>query len=147
MDREIEPLLTMAITVDYPGRPGVLDDVRFTMARGEIAGLIGASGSGKSTLALAIPRLIALRGGTVHGSIQFDGRELLACREGELRRIRGKEIGLVLQSPMSSLNPVLRIETQLREVWRAQLATAFCRCSSAWACLPTPSSCGATPGN
>src|SRR4051794_23292213 len=70
-DREVEPLLTMAVSVDYPGRRGVLDDVRFTMARGEIAGLVGASGSGKSTLALTIPRLIALRGGTIHGSIRF----------------------------------------------------------------------------
>jgi peptide/nickel transport system ATP-binding protein len=121
----IDPLLTLAVSVDYPGRTAVLDDVRFTMARGEIAGLIGASGSGKSTLALAIPRLLELRGGTVHGSIRFDGRDLMNCRERELRRIRGKEIALVLQSPMSALNPALRIETQLREVWRAHAETPW----------------------
>jgi ABC-type glutathione transport system ATPase component len=117
--REIEPLLAVDISVDYPNRPAVLDGVRFELARGEIAGLIGASGSGKSTLALAVMRLLELRGGRIRGSIRFDGRELMACGAGELRRIRGQEIGLVLQSPMSSLNPALRIETQLREVWRA----------------------------
>ena len=116
---EIEPLLDVAISADYPGRRAVLDDLRFTLARGEIAGLTGASGSGKSTLALAIPRLLELRGGVLRGSIRFDGRELMTCSQRELRRIRGKEIALVMQSPMSALNPALRLETQLREVWRA----------------------------
>jgi len=119
MDRAVEPLLSVALTADYPGRPGVLDGVSFSIARGEIAGLIGPSGSGKSTVALAVMRLLELRGGRVRGSIRLDGRELMDCRTSELRRIRGKEIGLVLQSPMASLNPALRIETQLREAWRA----------------------------
>jgi ABC-type glutathione transport system ATPase component len=119
-DRQIDaPLLEADISVDYPGRPGVLEGVRFTIGHGEIAGLIGESGSGKSTLALAVMRLLDLRGGTVRGSIRFLGRDLIDCRAKELRAIRGKEIGLVLQSPMSALNPALRIETQLREVWRA----------------------------
>jgi peptide/nickel transport system ATP-binding protein len=119
MDREVEPLLAVNVTADYPGRPRVLDAVRFAIGRGEIAGLIGASGSGKSTVALAVMRLLDLRGGAVHGSIRFDGRELMGLDAGEMRRIRGKEIGLVLQSPMAALNPALRIETQLREAWRA----------------------------
>jgi ABC-type glutathione transport system ATPase component len=114
-----EPLLAVDISVDYPGRPGILEDVRFTIGRGEIAGLIGESGSGKSTLALAVMRLLDLRGGEVRGSIRFDGTDLMECDAKALRAIRGKEIGLVLQSPMSALNPALRIETQLREVWRA----------------------------
>jgi peptide/nickel transport system ATP-binding protein len=116
---EVDPLLSVSVSVDYPGRRSVLDEVRLTIARGEITGLVGPSGSGKSTLSLAIPRLLELRGGNVRGSILFDGRELMSCSQGELRRIRGKEIGLVLQSPISALNPVLRLETQLREVWRA----------------------------
>jgi ABC-type glutathione transport system ATPase component len=116
------PLLEADISVDYPGRPGVLDGVRFSIGRGEIAGLIGESGSGKSTLALAILRLLDLRGGRVRGSIRFENRDLLQCDTKALRAIRGKEIGLVLQSPMTALNPALRIETQLREVWRAHAA-------------------------
>ena len=69
--REVEPLLAVNISADYPGRPGVLDGVRSRCERGEIAGLIGASGSGKSTLALAVLRLLELRGGTIRGSIRF----------------------------------------------------------------------------
>jgi ABC-type glutathione transport system ATPase component len=112
-------LLAVDISADYAGKPGVLDGVRFRLCRGEVAGIVGESGSGKSTLALALLRLIEWRGGALRGSIRFDGRELLECAPGELRRIRGGEIALVFQSPMSALNPALRIETQLREVWRA----------------------------
>jgi peptide/nickel transport system ATP-binding protein len=113
------PLLVVDISAHYPGKKGVLEGVRFAIEPGEILGLVGQSGSGKSTIALAIPRLLELRGGQSHGSIRFAGRELLAARPRELRRIRGREISLVLQSPMSALNPALRIEAQLREVWRA----------------------------
>jgi ABC-type glutathione transport system ATPase component len=120
-----EDLLDVDLSADYPGRPGVLQGVRFRIARGEIAGLVGESGSGKSTLALALLRLIELRGGAVRGSIRFDGRDLMECAPGEMRRVRGREIALVFQSPMSALNPALRIETQLREVWRAHSAEAW----------------------
>lgn len=118
-------LLEVDISADYRGRAGVLHEVRFQIARGEIAGLVGESGSGKSTLALSLLRLIELRGGAVRGSIRFDGRELMECAPGELRRIRGREMALVFQSPMSALNPALRIETQLREVWRAHSSQAW----------------------
>jgi ABC-type glutathione transport system ATPase component len=107
------------ISVDYPERPRVLREVRFTLARGEVAGVVGPSGSGKSTLALSIMRLIHLRDGVVRGSIHFDGRDLMTLSPGDLRRIRGREIGLVPQSPVAALNPALKLETQLREVWRA----------------------------
>jgi ABC-type glutathione transport system ATPase component len=121
MDRldEVSPLLAVDVSVSYPNRPDVLRNFRLQLDRGEIAGLIGPSGSGKSTLALAILRLAELRGAGVSGSIRFDGRELMALKPAELREIRGKEIGLVLQSPVAALNPALRIETQLREAWRA----------------------------
>jgi ABC-type glutathione transport system ATPase component len=122
---EAGDLLEADLSADYPGRPGVLREVRFRIARGEIAGLVGASGSGKSTLALALLRLIELRGGAVRGSIRFDGRDLMEFAPGEMRRIRGREISLVFQSPMSALNPALRIETQMREVWRAHSAEAW----------------------
>jgi len=121
----IAPLLSVRISVDYPDKPRTLDDVAFDIAEGEIFGLAGESGVGKSTVALAIPRLLEMRGGRVRGRILFAGRDLVACRERELRRIRGRELALVLQSPLSALNPALRIETQFREAWRAHSAVSW----------------------
>ena len=114
-----QPLLVVAISADYPQKPRVLDRVSFVIRPAEILGLIGQSGSGKSTIALAVPRLLELRGGKIRGTIQFCGRDLMTLTAGALRRVRGKEIGWVPQSPMSALNPALRIETHLREAWRA----------------------------
>lgn len=114
-----QPLLEAEISADYPGRPAVLDGVRLAIRPGEIVGLLGESGSGKSTVALALMRLLELRGGSVRGAIRFAGRELMECGRGELRSLRGREMALVFQSPLSALNPALRIETQMREVWRA----------------------------
>lgn len=113
------PLLDVDITVDYPGKPGVLKGLQLAVEPGEIAGLIGESGSGKSTLALALMRLLDPRSSSIRGSVCFRGQNLLQLNERQMRRIRGKEIGLVLQSASSALNPVLRIEDQLREAWRA----------------------------
>lgn len=114
-----QPLLVAEISADYPEKPGVLDRVRFTIHSAEILGLIGQSGSGKSTIALAVPRLLELRGGKIRGTIHFCGRDLMTCDASALRQVRGREIGFVPQSPMSALNPALRIETHLREAWRA----------------------------
>src|SRR5947209_1641946 len=113
------PLLSVRVSVDYPQKPGVLDDVAFDIDEGEIFGLGGASGAGKSTIALAILRLLEMRGGHVRGRILFDGRDLMTCRERDLRHIRGRDIALVPQSPVAALNPALRLETQIREAWRA----------------------------
>lgn len=113
------PLLDVSITVDYPGRPAVLRDLRVTMQAGESLALIGQSGSGKSTLALALLRLLDWKRAKVEGSIRFDGRELLTLTEKEMRRLRGREIALVLQSAAQALNPMLSLETQFRESWRA----------------------------
>ncbi len=113
------PLLSVRLSADYSGKPGVLRDVCFQMERGEILGLVGQSGSGKSTLALAILKLLALKGGLASGEICFQGRDLMSLSEREMREVRGREIGLVLQSPLSSLNPALRVGTQLSEAWRA----------------------------
>lgn len=115
----MEPLLSVALAVDYPRRPAVVRDVRFTVEPGEIVGLVGESGSGKSTVALAILGLLKFRGGSVSGQIRFRGRDLARLSEREMRQIRGREIGLVLQSPHASLNPALKIRTQLEEAWRA----------------------------
>src|ERR1700688_527445 len=111
------PLLSLRISVDYPGKPGVLRDLALDVGRQEILGLVGQSGCGKSTLALAILKLLYLKRAQACGSIHFNGRDLMALGEREVRSLRGKEIGLILQSPMSSLHPALRIGTQLAEAW------------------------------
>jgi ABC-type glutathione transport system ATPase component len=113
------PLLSARLTVSYPGRAPVLRGVNLEIARGEIVGLVGQSGSGKSTLAMAIIGLLGRQRAIVEGKIMFQGSDLLAMREQELRSIRGRSLSLVLQSPLASLNPALRIGTQLREAWRA----------------------------
>jgi len=114
-----EPLLTVDITADYRARPGALRGAAFEIEAGEVVGLAGQSGSGKSTIALSMMRLLHLKGGTVRGEIRFRGRDLLRCSEREMREIRGREIALVLQSPIASLNPALRIGAQLAETWQA----------------------------
>jgi ABC-type glutathione transport system ATPase component len=119
------PLLSVHISVDYAGGGAVLRDVAFEIAPGEIFGLAGESGAGKSTIALAILRLIHTRGGTVRGRILFDGRDLMLLPEKELRQIRGRDISLVLQSPVTALNPALRIETQFREAWHAHSSASW----------------------
>ena len=111
-------LLQLGVSVDYPNKPEVLRDLSLEIERGEILGLVGQSGCGKSTLALTILRLLYLKRGTVRGSVHFNGRDLTKMKEREMRALRGKEIGLVLQSPMSSLNPALRIGKQLSEAWQ-----------------------------
>ncbi len=120
-----EPLLVAEISAEYPEKPAVLDRVSLTIHRAEILGLIGQSGSGKSTIALAVPRLLELRGGRIRGRIEFCGRDLMTLDDRELRRMRGREIALVPQSPMSALNPALRIETHLREAWRAHRSESW----------------------
>jgi ABC-type dipeptide/oligopeptide/nickel transport system ATPase component len=113
-----ETFLSASLTVSYRNKP-VLKSAFLQMREGEVLGLIGQSGSGKSTLALAILRLLGLKGGRAEGSVCFQGRDLLGLSEREMRTVRGQQIGLVLQSPLSSLNPALRIGTQLTEAWKA----------------------------
>ena len=115
----VPPLLSIQISAGYSGRPDVLRDAALEVQPGEILGIVGQSGCGKSTLALAIPRLLHLKRGKVRGRISFAGRDLMDLKETEMRSMRGKSIALVLQSPISALNPALRIGTQLDEAWRA----------------------------
>src|SRR5271167_3131403 len=112
-------LLSAQITVRYPGKAPVLRGISLEIARGEVVGLVGQSGSGKSTLAMAILGLLGRQRAIVEGNIFFQGVDLLAMRERELRGLRGRALSLVLQSPLASLNPALEIRTQLREAWRA----------------------------
>jgi ABC-type dipeptide/oligopeptide/nickel transport system ATPase component len=116
---EAEPLLSLRLSVDYRNRPGVLREVSLEIQSGEIVGLVGQSGSGKSTLSLAILRLLYLKGGAARGELSFKGESLFTKTEAQMRSLRGREMSIVLQSPLSSLNPALRIGTQLSEAWRA----------------------------
>jgi peptide/nickel transport system ATP-binding protein len=100
---------------DKDGGAPILRDVSMTLARSEVRGLVGESGAGKSTIAKAIlgilPRTVRLTGGTV----EFEGRDLLALSARELRNILGSEISLVPQDPQTALNPGRRIEAQLTD--------------------------------
>ncbi len=99
-----------------------VDGVSYDVEEGEILGIVGESGCGKSVSALSIMRLIAdPPGKIVGGQVVFDGRDLLALSESEMRQIRGNRIGMVFQEPMSSLNPVLSIGRQLTETLELHL--------------------------
>jgi len=128
---EAAPLLSLRLSVDYRNKTGVLRDVFMELRQGEILGLVGQSGSGKSTLSLAIIRLLHLKGGTARGNLLFKGEDLFARTETAMRSLRGREISIVLQSPLSSLNPALRIGTQLSEAWRAHVDGTREECTAA----------------
>jgi len=128
---EADTLLSLRLSVDYRNKTGVLRDVFMELHQGEILGLVGQSGSGKSTLSLAILRLLHLKGGTARGNLLFKGEDLLRKTEAEMRSLRGREMSVVLQSPLSSLNPVLRIGSQLSEAWRAHADGTREECAAA----------------
>jgi len=119
------PLLYLSISVDYPGRPGVLRNAMLEMEEGEMMGLVGPSGEGKSTIALAVLGLLRMRGGKARGDIRFRGADLAALSERQMRRVRGREIALVPQSPIAALNPALSLGTQLGEAWSAHRPEPF----------------------
>jgi ABC-type dipeptide/oligopeptide/nickel transport system ATPase component len=112
-------LLSARISARYAGGPDVLHDLELAIAPGEVVGLVGESGSGKSTVAMTIPRLLEFRGGTARGEVWFQGRDLMALPQRQMRAIRGKEMAMVPQSPLASLNPAMRIGSQILECWRA----------------------------
>lgn len=93
-----------------------VDDVSFSLDRGETLGIVGESGSGKSVTCYSLLRLIPQPPGRIEqGSVLFDGQDLLKLPEAAMRRYRGKRISMIFQDPMTSLNPYLRISTQLIE--------------------------------
>ncbi len=108
-----------SLTTEFVTRGGVVravDGVSWDVAEGETVALVGESGCGKSVSALSVMRLVAAPAGRiVSGQVFFKGRDLLALSEEEMRRVRGREIAMVFQEPMTSLNPVLTIGRQLTE--------------------------------
>ncbi|MDE3131816.1 MAG: ABC transporter ATP-binding protein, partial [Acidobacteriota bacterium] len=93
--------------------------VSFELAPGEILGLVGESGSGKSTVAMALTALNRTRNSRLEGEVNYGGRNLLALGEPELRAIRGAQIAMIFQDPMTSLTPVHRVGSLITEVLRA----------------------------
>jgi peptide/nickel transport system ATP-binding protein len=103
-------------------RAGVVkavDGVDFTLHRGEVMGLVGESGSGKSVTGFSILGLVDPPGRIVSGSIRYQGEELVGAPDERLRKLRGNRIAMIFQDPMMTLNPVLRIDTQMVEAIQA----------------------------
>ncbi len=111
---EVRDLHTQFNTLD--GVVRAVDGVSFDVARGETLGIVGESGCGKSVTALSILRLIPPETGRIaQGSIRFEGTELTALSEEEMKSLRGHRISMIFQEPMTSLNPVLTVGTQIAE--------------------------------
>ncbi|MBN7776380.1 ABC transporter ATP-binding protein [Nitratireductor aquimarinus] len=112
------PLLEVSgLKTHFPTMAGTakaVDGVSFALQRGEVLGLVGESGSGKSVTGFSLIGLVDEPGRIVEGSVRYEGRDLVGMSTKGLRRIRGKEIAMVFQDPMMTLNPVLSIATQMR---------------------------------
>ena len=109
------------LSTQFFTRAGVVkavDDVSFAIPRGSTLALVGESGSGKSVTSLSIMRLILPPGKIVRGEILFNGRDLMKLDNDEMRRLRGREIAMIFQDPMTSLNPVYTVGDQIAEAIR-----------------------------
>jgi peptide/nickel transport system ATP-binding protein len=113
------PVLAVeGLKVHFFTRAGVVkavDGVSFSVGRGEVLGLVGESGSGKTVTGLSILGLVDPPGRIVEGSIRFQGEELVGRSEEQLRAVRGRRAAMIFQDPMMTLNPVLRVDTQMIE--------------------------------
>src|SRR6186713_766991 len=138
---EVEGLRTHFFTKQ--GVVKAVDDVSFTVGRGEVVGLVGESGSGKSMTGYSIMGLIDPPGSIVEGRIRLNGVDLRALPEEGIRRIRGNRVAMIFQDPMMTLNPVLRIDAQMIEAILAHektsVAAARARARDALARVGIPS--------
>jgi peptide/nickel transport system ATP-binding protein len=117
-----ETLRVEGLQTHFFTRAGVLkavDGVSVAVGRGRVLGLVGESGSGKSVTGFSIMGLVDPPGRIVGGRILFQGRDIVGLPEGEMRRLRGSRIAMIFQDPMMTLNPVLRIDTQMIEAVQA----------------------------
>ncbi|MCB9946258.1 MAG: ABC transporter ATP-binding protein [Rhodospirillaceae bacterium] len=114
---EVEGLRTHFFTKG--GVIKAVDDVSFTLDRGQVLGLVGESGSGKSVTGFSIMGLVDPPGRVAGGRVLYRGTDLAGLREDAMRRIRGRRIAMIFQDPMMTLNPVLRIDTQMIETLQA----------------------------
>ncbi len=114
-----DPLLSVShltTVFDLPTGPApAVDDVSFEVRAGETLGLVGESGSGKSVTAFSIIRLVQAPGRITGGEIRFNGRDLLSLSERDMQSVRGAEIALIFQEPMTALNPVFTVGDQIAE--------------------------------
>jgi len=113
---QVENLQTHFGTID--GVVRAVEGLSFTIKAGETVAIVGESGCGKSVTSMSILRLVPTPPGKIAGRILFQGRDLLACSDAEMRAIRGKDISMIFQEPMTSLNPVLTIGRQIGESLR-----------------------------
>ena len=118
---EIENLQTHFRTPDGINR--AVDGVSFHVEAGETLAVVGESGCGKSVTAMSILRLIPEPPGKIAGAIRFNGKNLLDLSEVEMRSIRGNEISMIFQEPMTSLNPAYTVGSQMTEVLRRHRGT------------------------
>jgi oligopeptide/dipeptide ABC transporter ATP-binding protein len=118
-----EPLLAVSdLRVTFTTDRGTIyavNGVSFDIAPGETLGIVGESGCGKSVTSLALLGILPRAGGVTGGTAMFGGRDLLRLSDGQLRAVRGREIAIIFQDPMTSLNPVLTIGDQIREALAA----------------------------
>ncbi|MAA97519.1 MAG: methionine ABC transporter ATP-binding protein [Stappia sp.] len=114
---EVENLKTHFFT--KAGVAKAVDGVSFSLRKGEVLGLVGESGSGKTVTGFSLMGLVDAPGRIVEGSIRLAGQDLVGRREEEWRKLRGSRIAMIFQDPMMTLNPVLRIDTQMIEAIRA----------------------------
>lgn len=110
---EVNNLRTSFFT--HVGEVKAVNGVSFYLNKGEALGIVGESGSGKSITMMSLMRLLAENGKIMEGEILFGGKDLTKCTEKEMQKIRGNEIGMIFQDPMTSLNPVYTIGDQLTE--------------------------------
>ncbi|HEX2103657.1 MAG TPA: ATP-binding cassette domain-containing protein, partial [Solirubrobacteraceae bacterium] len=96
-----------------------LDGISYTLDPGRVLGIVGESGSGKSVSSLTVMGLTRSRNARISGEVLFDGRDLLRASEDEMRQLRGNDIAMIFQDPLSSLHPFYRVGDQLVEAVRA----------------------------